>query len=228
MTKTSAQDLQDEFLSNIRKGQEAVVEAIRTWAETVRAVTSKLPGVPAAKLPSVSVPFADKLPNPQEAVDSAYRLAEELLANQRKFAEDLLKVTAPLIPGNAKSVAARPAAKSEPKAAELTPAPRATFVAPAPQAAVTKAEPKPAAVVPAPKADAPKADAPKADAPKADAPKADAPKADAPKADAPKPAPAKSAPKAAPAASAPRTTAAKSAPRTTAKRTTPKKAADAN
>ncbi|HTQ87871.1 MAG TPA: hypothetical protein VMK84_00100, partial [Streptosporangiaceae bacterium] len=41
--------------------------------------------------PSVSVPFAGKLPGPEDAVVRTYDFAEQLLASQRKFAEDLLK-----------------------------------------------------------------------------------------------------------------------------------------
>jgi hypothetical protein len=75
---------QDEFLAVIRKSQEAVIDVIRNLAETVR--TADLP-----KPPSVSVPFAGNLPGPEDAVVRTYDFAEQLLATQRKFAEDLLK-----------------------------------------------------------------------------------------------------------------------------------------
>ena len=65
---------------------------VRHLAETVR--TS------GPKLPSVSVPFADKLPGPEDAVGSAHDFAEHLLASQRKFTEDLLTAAAPLMPGH--------------------------------------------------------------------------------------------------------------------------------
>jgi hypothetical protein len=86
---------QEEVLAATRKGQEAMMAAIKTWLETVRTAAPKLP----SKLPQVSLPFADKLPTPQDAVANAYHLAEQLLASQRRFAEDLVKVTAPLRPG---------------------------------------------------------------------------------------------------------------------------------
>jgi len=75
---------QEEFLAVIRKSQEAVIAVIRNLAETVR--TADLP-----KPPSVSVPFAGKLPGPEDAVVRTYDFAEQLLASQRKFAEELLK-----------------------------------------------------------------------------------------------------------------------------------------
>jgi hypothetical protein len=87
MTSTSGQE---EFLAVIRKSQEAVIAVVRNLAETIRTASPKLTdNLP--KLPSVSVPFGDKLPGPEGAVASAYDFAEQLLASQRKFADDLLK-----------------------------------------------------------------------------------------------------------------------------------------
>jgi len=86
---------QEEVLAATRKSQEAMMAAIKTWLDTVRTTAPKLP----SKLPQVSLPFTDKLPTPQDAVANAYHLAEQLLASQRRFAEDLVKVTAPLRPG---------------------------------------------------------------------------------------------------------------------------------
>lgn len=89
-TQTIGQELQGQVLDAVRKSQEAVVDAIRTWADTVQAVATSLPSVP-------SVPFADKLPKPSELVANAYDFAEQLLATQRKFAEDVLDATAPVL-----------------------------------------------------------------------------------------------------------------------------------
>ena len=109
MASTSGQE---EFLAVIRKSQEAVIAAVRNLAETVRTVSPKLASVYAPlmdnlpKPPSVSVPFADKLPGPEDAVARAYEVGEQLLASQRKFAEDLLQAAAPLAPGRAESAPA--------------------------------------------------------------------------------------------------------------------------
>jgi hypothetical protein len=91
MASSPTQDLQNEFLSTIRKSQETVIDAIRAWVQTVQSVTPKVP--------SVQVPGADKLPKPEEVVATAYDFAEELLASQRKFAEEVLKATTSLLPG---------------------------------------------------------------------------------------------------------------------------------
>ena len=91
MASTPTQDLQNEVLITVRKSQESVIEAIKTWVETVQSITPKVP--------AVEIPYADKLPKPEEVVASAYDFAEQLLASQRKFAEDVLKATSTLTPG---------------------------------------------------------------------------------------------------------------------------------
>jgi len=85
------QDVQNEVLNTVRKSQEGVIDAIKTWVETVQSITPKVP--------AVDMPFADKLPKPEEIVAGAYDFAEQLLASQRKFAEEVLKATSSLTPG---------------------------------------------------------------------------------------------------------------------------------
>src|SRR5690349_11622684 len=223
MASTPTRDLPEEFLAATRKSQEAMIRAIKTWVETVRTVTPKLPPAYAERLPSlpsVTVPFADKLPKPEDIVASGYDFAEHLLAIQRKFAEDLLQATEPLIPANARR-AWQDATKADAAAtAKKTVAAAKTAVTETAQAAgkaVADATTKPAAAKPAaPKPVTPTAQAapsaPKAPAAKP-APKPAAAKPAA-KPAAPKPAAAKPAPKAAPAApGAPATPAAPRAPK---------------
>lgn len=85
------QDVQAEIVKTARRGQEVVIEALKTWTDQVRTITPPMP--------EVSLPFADKLPRPEELLGNAYDLAEKLLAGQRKFAEDVLHAAAPLLPG---------------------------------------------------------------------------------------------------------------------------------
>jgi hypothetical protein len=154
---------QDEFLAMTRKSQEAVIAAIKTWVDTIKTATPRLSPLKdkLPKVPSFSLPLADRLPGREETVANAYRLAEQVLANQRKFAEDLLKLMTPLIPGRlestpgsdapesapgspvsasapaspaAKSKTAAPAGKSKP----ASPAAKRTAARPAPKSAATK------------------------------------------------------------------------------------------
>jgi hypothetical protein len=92
-TRTPGQQAQHDILKTVEMSQAAVLAAIKTCADAVQSIT---PGFPAGNLL-----LADKRPSPEEVVASAYDFAEQLLADQRKFAEDVLKATAPLIPGQA-------------------------------------------------------------------------------------------------------------------------------
>ena len=87
--RTATQELQAQFLDSIRKSQDAVVDALRTWADAVHSLTPSLP--------VSAVPFADKLPKPSELVADAFDFAGQLLAAQRKFAEDVLQVTTSVV-----------------------------------------------------------------------------------------------------------------------------------
>jgi hypothetical protein len=91
MASNPAQDMQEEFLNAVRKSEETVVDAIKSWVETIQSIMPKVPSVP--------VPGAEKLPKPEEVVASTYDFAEQLLATQRKFAEEVVKATTALMPG---------------------------------------------------------------------------------------------------------------------------------
>jgi len=90
MAGLPTQEIQEEFLSSVRKSQDTVIDAIKTWVETVQSVTPKVP--------ALQVPGGIKLPKAEEIVASAYDFAEQLLASQRRFAEEVLKATYPLLP----------------------------------------------------------------------------------------------------------------------------------
>jgi hypothetical protein len=85
------QEFQESFLSAIRKSQDITLQAIKAWVEAVEYFT-----------PKVSyghLPFADLLPRPHDVVASSFDFTEHVLASQRRFADDVLKVTSPLLPG---------------------------------------------------------------------------------------------------------------------------------
>jgi len=95
-TSTSTQqDLQDQFLSIVSKSQEMALDAIKSMVDTVQTITPKIP--------AVDVPFADRLPKPQDVVANGYDFAQKLLSSQRKFADEVVKAAAPLLPGNGDS-----------------------------------------------------------------------------------------------------------------------------
>jgi hypothetical protein len=101
MATTIRQELQEEFLSTIRKGEEIALEALKPLVEAVQFVIPEMP--------TVHVPFADRLPTAHEVVTDGYHFAEHLLANQRQFADQMIKAATPLLPGRtgAKAIAAK-------------------------------------------------------------------------------------------------------------------------
>ena len=95
MTSTQTKELEEGFLSTARKSQEIMLEALQTWVDTIQAFIPKVP--------SVRIPYADRLPKPEDVVANAYDFAEKLLAGQRKFAEDMVKALAPAEDGKVKA-----------------------------------------------------------------------------------------------------------------------------
>jgi len=99
MTSTPTKELEEGFLSAARKSQEIMLEALKTWVDTIQAFTPKVP--------SVHIPFADRLPKPEDVVANTYDFAAQVLASQRKFAEEVVKTTGALLPGETKTHAAK-------------------------------------------------------------------------------------------------------------------------
>jgi hypothetical protein len=94
-TTSTQQELQDQFLSIVTKSQEMALDAIKSMVDTIQTITPRIP--------AVDVPFADRLPKPQDVVASGYDFAQKLLTSQRKFADEVVKAAAPLLPGNGDS-----------------------------------------------------------------------------------------------------------------------------
>jgi hypothetical protein len=103
MTSTPTKELEEGFLSTTRKSQEILLEALKTWVDTVQAF--------APKVPSMHIPFADRLPKPDDVVASTYDFIGQILASQRKFAEEIVKTTSPLLPAEGRGTHKTHAAK---------------------------------------------------------------------------------------------------------------------
>jgi hypothetical protein len=102
----TTEELQEQVFAALRKGQQTTLEAIKGIVEAVSSATSKLPSVPA----HLSVPFADRLPTAEAMVAGAHDFAGhahdfagQLLAEQRKFTQEIVKATTALRPGAAKA-----------------------------------------------------------------------------------------------------------------------------
>jgi hypothetical protein len=86
-----SQTAQEQTIKTIKQTQDAVVEAVRTWATAVEKIVPETP----------AIPFADELPTPQEIVKTSFEFAEQLLKAQREFAESVLKAASPVLDSSA-------------------------------------------------------------------------------------------------------------------------------
>jgi hypothetical protein len=88
-TITELQELtqkgQEQFLAAVRESQQAVVDAVGAWAQTVQGIASAAPPIPGA----------DQLPSAQTVIDNTFDLVDKLVASQREFAHNLLTATSP-------------------------------------------------------------------------------------------------------------------------------------
>lgn len=85
--KTNA--IEDQVLETVKQGQDAILKAVRTWAE---AAENLLPDLPTLS----DLPMADQLPTVSEIVDSSFAFADKLIASQREFAAAVLAAAKPL------------------------------------------------------------------------------------------------------------------------------------
>jgi hypothetical protein len=75
--------VEDQVLDAIKRSQDAVLQAISAWSESVAKVAPKLPDMP-------KLPLVDALPKPSELSDQYFEFAQLLLSSQQKFVEKLL------------------------------------------------------------------------------------------------------------------------------------------
>jgi len=93
MATTATQELQESFLTAIRQTQDITLQAIKVWVDAAESFTPKVS--------YAHLPFARLLPNPHDVVAGSFDFAEQLLASQRRFTDDVLKVTSQLLPDEA-------------------------------------------------------------------------------------------------------------------------------
>ncbi len=96
--KELSEAIQDQVLSAIKVGQTAIVEGVRTMAETVGSITPE-------SLKAKAIPGLDVLPDPKELVDVSFGFAQALINTQKEFAENLLAAVTTNGSAAAKSVA---------------------------------------------------------------------------------------------------------------------------
>ena len=86
--------LEDQVLETVKQGQEAIVKAVRTWADASKNLIPDLP----------PLPFADQLPNVSEIVENSFAFADKLIASQREFASAIIDAAKPVLGAADKAV----------------------------------------------------------------------------------------------------------------------------
>ena len=96
--------VEDQVFETVKQGQEAIVKAVRTWADASKNLIPDLP----------ALPFADQLPNTSELVENAFAFADKLIASQREFAAAILDAAKPVFGAADKAVKSNGSAKVGP------------------------------------------------------------------------------------------------------------------
>ena len=96
-TATEIQNVvQDKVLESVRVGQRAVVDSVRSWADTVETVFSRLPEISFS--PETQAP-------PTQAIENVFGFADKLLASQREFAAQVFEAAVPAAKAGASATA---------------------------------------------------------------------------------------------------------------------------
>ena len=86
--------VEDQVLETVKQGQEAIVKAVRTWADASKNLIPDLP----------PLPFADQLPNVSDLVENGFAFADKLIASQREFAAAILDAAKPVLGASDKAI----------------------------------------------------------------------------------------------------------------------------
>ena len=88
---------QEQFLAAVRESQQAVVDGVGAWAQTVQGIASAAPPIPGA----------GQLPDAQTFIDNMFDLVDKLVATQREFAHNLVAAASPATKSAASAKAAK-------------------------------------------------------------------------------------------------------------------------
>ena len=77
---------QEQILTTIKQSQELALSGVELWASSI---------APLVKNGKVPVPF--ETPAPKDVVANSYGFAEQLLASQKAFAEQVIAASAPIV-----------------------------------------------------------------------------------------------------------------------------------
>lgn len=80
--------IQEQVLGTLETGQQLVLDGLRTTRETLGGILPE-----SIRPDKVKLPFADRLPTPEEAVETSFTFLEKLVASQHDFAKKVVSTT---------------------------------------------------------------------------------------------------------------------------------------
>jgi 3-methyladenine DNA glycosylase AlkC len=75
--------IQEQLLDAIKRSQDAALQIVGAWSESVSKLATKLPDMP-------KMPTLDSLPKPGEVTDQFFDFAHKLMASQQEFVKKLI------------------------------------------------------------------------------------------------------------------------------------------
>ena len=84
-TRTITENAQNQTLDFVRQSQDAFVEAMQVWSDSLNRVVGTAQDRTAS---------ANDLPKPEEVLDQVFDFAESLLSAQREFAHNVVRTAA--------------------------------------------------------------------------------------------------------------------------------------
>jgi 3-methyladenine DNA glycosylase AlkC len=75
--------VQEQVLDALKRSQDATLQIVSAWGESVSKLATKLPDMP--KMPTI-----DSLPKPSEITDQFFDFAQKLMASQQEFVKKLI------------------------------------------------------------------------------------------------------------------------------------------
>jgi hypothetical protein len=89
----AARTSQEQFLATVQQSQDALVEAVATWAKAVEKLAPSTPALPGT----------EDLPKPEAVVEGAFDFAQKLLDAQRDYARRVIAAAAPVLEQSSKN-----------------------------------------------------------------------------------------------------------------------------
>jgi hypothetical protein len=89
----TVREVQEDFLPTLHKAQGIALDALKTLVEFIQFA--------APARPAIRGPLVDRMPTLHEVVADTSDFAEKLIVNQRQFADEVITVMSPLLPGKA-------------------------------------------------------------------------------------------------------------------------------